>query len=69
MGTSIYVLPSGDEDEIKVWYPLDLDMGMGMNFFMGLWNMSPPYPVVNVPATIYIHKDYITSYLNLVSHI
>jgi len=34
MGTRLYYpLPGGDEDGIKLWYPLDLDMGMEMNFF------------------------------------
>jgi len=35
MGTRLYPLPGGDADGIKVWYPLGLDMGMGMNFFYG----------------------------------
>jgi len=33
MGTNIYLLPSGDEDGTKVWYPLGLGMDMGMDFF------------------------------------
>jgi len=33
MGTRLYPLPGGDEDGTKVWYPLDL--GMGMIFFYG----------------------------------
>jgi len=35
MGTRLYPLPGEDENEIKFWYPLGLDMwvGMGMNFF------------------------------------
>jgi len=33
MGTRLYPLPGGDGDETKVWYPLDLGMRMGMNFF------------------------------------
>jgi len=33
MDTRLYPLPGGDEDEIKVWYPLSLGMGMMMNFF------------------------------------
>jgi len=35
MGTRLYPLPGGDGDETKVWYPLSLGMGMGMNFFYG----------------------------------
>jgi len=35
MGTGLYPLPGGDEDETKVWYPLILDMWMMMNFFYG----------------------------------
>jgi len=35
MGTRLYPLAGGDEDETKVWYPLGLSMGMGMNFFYG----------------------------------
>ena len=33
MGTRLYPLPDGDEDETKVWYPLDLDMGIVTSFF------------------------------------
>jgi len=33
MGTKLYPLPGGDEDGTKIWYPLNLDMGMWMNFF------------------------------------
>jgi len=33
MGTRLYSLPGGDEDVTKVWNPLNLGMGMGMNFF------------------------------------
>jgi len=29
----LYPLPGGDEDGIKLWYPLGLGMGMGMNIF------------------------------------
>jgi len=32
MGTKLHLLPSGDDDGIKVWYPLSLGMGMMMNF-------------------------------------
>jgi len=35
MGTRLYLLSGGDDDETKVWYPLNLGMGMGMNFFYG----------------------------------
>jgi len=35
MSTSLYPLPDEDGDETKVWYPLDLGIGMGMNFFYG----------------------------------
>jgi len=35
MGTRLYLLPSGGGDGTKVWYPLDLGMGMRMNFFYG----------------------------------
>jgi len=37
MGTRLYPLPGGDEDETKVWYPLNLGMGMGINFFLRGW--------------------------------
>jgi len=33
MDTRLYPLPGGDGDETKVWYVLNLDMGMKMNFF------------------------------------
>jgi len=42
MGTSIYPLPYGDEDEdedgdeTKVWYPLGRIWGWGWMFFMGM---------------------------------
>jgi len=32
MGTRLYPLPGGDENGTKVWYPLDLDLGMGMGW-------------------------------------
>jgi len=35
IGTRLYTLPGGDEDETKVRYLLDLDMKMLMNFFYG----------------------------------
>jgi len=35
MGTKLYMLPGGDGDETKVWYPLSFGMGMMMNFFYG----------------------------------
>jgi len=37
MATRLYSLPGGNGDEIKVWNPLSLSMGMGikMNFFYG----------------------------------
>jgi len=35
MDTRLYPLPGGDEDGTKVWYSLDLGMGMRMNFFYG----------------------------------
>jgi len=37
MGTRLYLLPGGDGDETKVWYPLDLGMGMRMHFFLRGW--------------------------------
>jgi len=47
MGTRLYPLPGGDEDETKVWYSLYL--GMRMNFFYGngygIANSSSPHPV------------------------
>jgi len=33
MGTRLYPLLGGDDDEIKVWYSLGLGMEMKMNFF------------------------------------
>jgi len=36
LGTRLYSLPDGFGDETKVWYPLSLDIGMKMNFFMGM---------------------------------
>jgi len=39
MGTRLYLLLGGDVDETKVWYPLDLGTGMGMNFFSIGMNM------------------------------
>ena len=35
MGTRLYLLLGGDGDGTKVCYPLDLGMGMRMNFFCG----------------------------------
>jgi len=35
MGTGLYPLPDGDENGIKLWYPLSLGMGMIMNSFYG----------------------------------
>jgi len=37
LGTRLYPLSGGDGDEIKVWYPLGLDMGMKMIFFLREW--------------------------------
>jgi len=46
MGTRLYPLPSGDGDGIKLWYPLGLDMGMGMNFFYGDgYEIAKPAPL------------------------
>jgi len=36
MSKRIYPLSDGDEDEIKVWYPLNLGMRMEMNFCKGM---------------------------------
>ena len=33
MGTRLYPLSDADKDGIKVWYPLSLGMGIGINFF------------------------------------
>jgi len=33
MGTSIYPLLGRDGDGTKIWYPLSLGMGMGMDLF------------------------------------
>jgi len=33
MSTRLYPLPGGNGDETKIWYLLDFDMGMRMNFF------------------------------------
>jgi len=37
MGTNIYALSSGNENDIKIWYPLSMTIGMEMkmNFFWG----------------------------------
>jgi len=37
MGTSIYPIPGGDENETKTWYPLNLGMGLMLNFFLLGW--------------------------------
>jgi len=34
MGTKVYLLPCGNRNETKVWYPLNLNKGVGINFFM-----------------------------------
>jgi len=48
MGTRLYSLPGEDVDGTKVWYPLDLGMGMGMNFFYedgyGIAKLIPASP-------------------------
>ena len=45
MGTRLYPLPGGDEDEKKVWYSLDFGMGMGMNFLCGDgYGIAKPVP-------------------------
>jgi len=52
MSTRLYPLP-GDGDETKVWYPLSLGMGMGMNFFYkdGYGIVKPvPAPPVAIPS-------------------
>jgi len=36
MGTKLFSLPSGDGDGTKVWYPLDLGVGMDEFFFTGM---------------------------------
>jgi len=33
MSTRIYPLPGGDVDETKIWYPLNLNIEMMINFF------------------------------------
>jgi len=35
MGMRLYLLPSGDRDKTKGWYPLGLSMKMMINFFYG----------------------------------
>jgi len=58
MGTRLYPLPGGDGDETKVWYPLDLDMEMRMNFFYkdgyGIVKSVPSYLVV-IPSIMRRH--------------
>ena len=48
LGTSIYLLPSGDEDETKIWYPLSLGMDIEINFFFGDWyETKKPVPTLS----------------------
>jgi len=45
MGTRLYPLLGGDGDETKIWYPLDLDIGMMMNFLCGdEYGIAKPIP-------------------------
>jgi len=45
MGTRLYPLRRGDEDETKVWYPLGLGIRMGTNFFYGNeYGIAKPVP-------------------------
>jgi len=62
MGTRLYPLPDGDEDGIKLWYPLGLGMGMWWIFFYGdeygIAKHVPPrsvaipsyYPPIDIPT-------------------
>ena len=46
MGMRLYLLPGGDGDETKVWYPLGLDMGIRIiNFYRDGYGISKPIPV------------------------
>jgi len=57
MGTRLYLLPGGDGDGIKVWYPLDLGMGMMMNFFYeDGYGIVKPVPAP--PRPVAIHKPF-----------
>jgi len=51
MGTSIYLLLGGDEDETKVWYPLCLGMRMRTSLVFFDENSSLPRPVV-IPLSL-----------------
>jgi len=45
IGTRLYPLPGGDENETKVWYPLGLGMSIGMNCFYGDgYGITKPVP-------------------------
>jgi len=45
MCTTLYPLLGGNGDGTKVWYPLDLGMGMWMNFFYGNeYGIAKPVP-------------------------
>jgi len=47
MGTRLYPLPDRDGDGRKVRYPLDLGMGMRMNFFYGdRYGIAKPIPAL-----------------------
>jgi len=49
MGMRLYLSPGRDGDGTKIWYPLDLGVGMGMVFFyrdeygIGKHVPAPPY--------------------------
>jgi len=45
IGTRLYPLPGKDGNETKVWYPLNLDMRMKVNFFYkNLYGIAKPVP-------------------------
>jgi len=50
MSTRLYLLPGGDGDETKVWYPLGLGMRMRMNCFYGVgYEIAKPVPAPPAP--------------------
>jgi len=55
----MFLLPSGDGDETKVWYPLGLGMGMRMNFFYGNgYGIAKPVPASLLSLMTYFSNSW-----------
>jgi len=63
MSTRLYPLRGGDGDETKVWYPLNLEMKMGLNFFYGdVYGITKPVPTPLSSLMLMSFSKWLVSY-------